>query len=56
MLVQNLRALSPLRVRNMNLKFKKLLANKTRIWGKKYTIALEFDLQIFRGQMEILES
>ena len=32
----------------------KLLARKIRICGKKYTIAQEFDIQVFRGQIDIL--
>ena len=54
MLVQNLRApLAPF-VKKMNLKFIKLSTRKIDICGKKYTIAQELDIQVFRGQMDIL--
>ena len=54
MLLKILRALSTLCVRKMKLKFKKLLARKDCNCRNKYKIAQEFDIQVLRGQIDIL--
>ena len=54
MLVRKLRALSKLCVRKTNLMFIKFLQEKILIYRKKYKIAKEFDIKVFRGQLDIL--
>ena len=34
--------------------YKTFSEKKISIWGKKYTIAQESDIQVFRGQMDLL--
>ena len=53
MLVQNLREFSALYVGKMKSKFIKLSARKNQHLRKEI-YAQEFDIQVFRGQMDIL--